>query len=60
MTSQMDRLADGWGVSQYPGFFFEKRGDKYYLDTFLIDLEQCISTWKGAKLRVNIFTTSLL
>ena len=34
--------------------------DKYYLDTPLIDLEQWISTWKRAKLRMNIISTSRL
>ena len=29
MTLQTDGWTDGWGLSQYPCFFFEKRGDKY-------------------------------
>ena len=32
----------------------------YYLDTHFIDLELRISTWKRAKLRIDIFSTSRL
>ena len=38
--------------------FSWRKQEKYYLDTPLIELEQCIS--KRAKLRVNIFSTSQL
>ena len=51
----------GGASNVYPQQMFSwKNKKKYYLDTLLIDLEQSISTWKRAKLRVNIFSTSRL